>query len=82
LWILRKRIKIGGLLFGIYLVLNGIERYVIEGIRVNIKYDIAGTYFTQARIIAICLILGGVALGIWVILKRRERRNEKDCLKF
>ena len=72
LWMFRKHIKINGLLFGIYLILNGIERFVIEGIRVNIKYDIAGAYFTQARIIALCLILGGIALSAWVILKKRK----------
>ena len=75
LWFSRKHLKINGLLFGIYLVLNGIERYSIEGIRTNIKYDIAGAYFTQARIIAICLILGGVALGSWVVWKRRSLKN-------
>ena len=75
LWISRKFLKINGLLFGIYLILNGIERYTIEGIRTNIKYDIAGAYFTQARIIAICLILGGVALGMWSILKHRKQHR-------
>jgi prolipoprotein diacylglyceryltransferase len=71
LWFSRKRIKIAGLLFGIYLVLNGVERYIIEGIRVNIQYDVAGG-LTQARIIAICLILGGIALRAWLILKRKK----------
>ncbi len=46
LWSVRNYIRIFGLLFSIYLILNGIERYLIEGIRVNIKYDIAGVYFT------------------------------------
>jgi len=67
LWFLRKYIKINGLLFGIYLILNGIERYSIEGIRVNIQYDVAGAFLTQARIIAICLMLVGVALSVWCI---------------
>ena len=35
LWIIRKKIKIPGLLFSIYLMLNGIERFLIEKIRVN-----------------------------------------------
>ena len=71
LWFSRKYIKISGLLFGIYLILNGVERYVIEGIRVNAKYSAVGN-LTQARIIAICLILGGLALSIWVILRKRK----------
>jgi prolipoprotein diacylglyceryl transferase len=77
LWLVRKRIKIHGLLFGIYLVLNGIERYVIEGIRVNIEYNVAGAFLTQARMIAICLILGGIALGAWVVFKRRKGLSQK-----
>ena len=72
LWFTRKHIKINGLLFGIYLILNGIERYSIEGIRVNIKYDVAGG-LTQARIIAICLIVGGVALSVFLMLKKRKK---------
>jgi len=72
LWFTRKYIKVNGLLFGIYLILNGIERYSIEGIRVNIQYDVAGAYLTQARIIAICLIVGGVALSVFLMLKKRK----------
>jgi len=74
LWLSRKYIKINGLLFGIYLILNGIERYSIEGIRVNIQYDVAGAYLTQARIIAICLMLGGGALSIWCIKRSNDLR--------
>src|ERR1700761_6704610 len=39
LWSLRKRLRIPGTLFAIYLVINGIERFFIEKIRVNTKYD-------------------------------------------
>ena len=42
LWSIRKKIKIPGMLFFIYLTLNGIERFFIEKIRVNTKYDILG----------------------------------------
>ena len=38
LWYLRKRINIAGMLFGIYMVVNGLERFFIEKIRVNTKY--------------------------------------------
>ena len=30
LWSIRKRIKIPGILFGVYLILNGLERFSIE----------------------------------------------------
>ena len=66
LWGLRKRLAIPGLLFAVYLMLNGIERFFIEKIRVNVK--IAGAW-TQAEIIAALLVLLGLVGGFW--LKRR-----------
>ena len=42
LWSIRKRIKIAGIMFFTYLALNGVERFFIEKIRVNTKYDILG----------------------------------------
>ncbi|MBN1198070.1 MAG: prolipoprotein diacylglyceryl transferase [Bacteroidales bacterium] len=60
----RKLCKTPGYLFSIYLILNGIERFIIEEIRVNKPYHFLGFQLTQAQIIAIGLIvLGG--LGFW-----------------
>jgi len=71
LWSIRKRIKIPGLLFSIYLVINGLERFFIEKIRVNTEYHIAGMGITQAEIISSCLIIAGIA-GI-IILTRKKK---------
>ncbi|TNE81506.1 MAG: diacylglyceryl transferase [Bacteroidetes bacterium] len=60
LWSLRKRIKIPGILFSIYLMLNGAERFLIEKIRVNNKMDFLGMELTQAEIISFSLILLGL----------------------
>lgn len=60
LWGLRKRIKIPGVLFSIYLMLNGAERFLIEKIRVNNKMDFMGMQLTQAEIISFSLILLGL----------------------
>ena len=70
LWSVRKKIKIAGMLFFIYLTLNGIERFFIEKIRVNTKYDILGG-ITQAEIISSILILTGL-IGIFVLIKRKD----------
>jgi len=59
LWSIRKKIKYPGMLFGCYLVLNGVERFFIEHIRVNTKYDIL-FHPSQAEIISLCLILVGI----------------------
>ncbi|SFW14916.1 prolipoprotein diacylglyceryl transferase [Chitinophaga sancti] len=68
LWSIRKKIKVPGMVFGIYLVLNGIERFFIEKIRVNTKYDIFGIHPTQAEIISTLMVIGGAVL-IWYCRK-------------
>ena len=60
LWAMRKRIKVAGVLFFVYLSLNGVERFFIEKIRVNTEYNILGG-ITQAEIISSSLVLIGVA---------------------
>ena len=62
LWSIRDRIKIPGVMFGIYMVLNGVERFFIELIRVNTKYHVAGISFTQAEMISLLMIIGGAVL--------------------
>lgn len=64
LWYLRKRIRFAGMLFSIYLVLNGMERFLIELIRVNAKYRIGGIAFTQAELISALMIITGL-FGIY-----------------
>jgi len=41
--------------------LNGTERLFIEQLRVNIRYDFLGMNVTQASIIAVLLIITGIA---------------------
>lgn len=73
LWGLRKRLTpIPGLLFAIYLVLNGIERWTIEKIRVNDEYDVLGMLMTQAEIIAVGFVLAGIGMGIWAYQRKRS----------
>jgi phosphatidylglycerol:prolipoprotein diacylglycerol transferase len=73
IWSLRKRFKVAGTLFACYLVLNGIERFLIEHIRVNTKYKDLPFQPTQAEIISILLIITGAI--IWLILVRRDRKR-------
>ncbi|WP_428331442.1 prolipoprotein diacylglyceryl transferase [Mucilaginibacter sp.] len=62
LWSIRDRIKLPGMMFGIYMILNGVERFFIEHIRVNTKYHVAGISFTQAEMISLLMIIGGLYL--------------------
>ncbi|QQS28282.1 MAG: prolipoprotein diacylglyceryl transferase [Sphingobacteriales bacterium] len=61
----RKNIKVPFGLFALYLILNGIERFFIESIRVNQRYDVLGWQLSQAQIIAIFLVLAGIGLAIF-----------------
>ena len=61
LWGIRKRLTIPGMLFFIYVLLNGFERFWIEKIRVNEDHNYLGTQMTQAEFIAIILMIVGLA---------------------
>ncbi|MBS1947516.1 MAG: prolipoprotein diacylglyceryl transferase [Bacteroidetes bacterium] len=69
LWSLRKKFVVPGKLFGLYLLVNGIERFFIEKIRVNSRYDIFGFHPTQAEIISTLLVISGALLLI--LLKKK-----------
>jgi prolipoprotein diacylglyceryltransferase len=49
-------------MFGLYLILNGLERFFIEKIRVNSTYSIFGFHPTQAELISTLLVIAGSAL--------------------
>jgi prolipoprotein diacylglyceryltransferase len=70
LWAIRKKITTPGVMFGIYLILNGIERFAVELIRVNNTYSIFGFHPTQAEIISAALVL--VVIILIIIVKRKE----------
>lgn len=74
LWMIRKRISIPGMLLGIYLILNGLERFLIERIRVNVKMHLMGIEMTQAQLISFALILAGIII---VIFSKSKYKNAK-----
>jgi len=61
LWSFRKNIKKSGVVFCLFLMINGAERFLIEKIRVNHFYQILGLNLTQAQIISILMFVGGLA---------------------
>lgn len=72
IWLIRKRITTPGVLFSIYLILNGIERFFIEKIRVNTLYDVNGFKFTQAELISTILFFLGV-FGVWYFKRKQSK---------
>ena len=72
LWNIRKKITVSGALFFIYLIFNGIERFIIENLRDHQgleKYDIFGGIY-QAQIISFSLIIVGLS-GILYLYKTK-----------
>lgn len=76
LWGIRHRLKRPWQMFGIYLILNGLERFLVEQIRVNYEYDWGWLHPTQAEIIAVGLMLAGAALLLRASLKKRDTLPE------
>jgi phosphatidylglycerol:prolipoprotein diacylglycerol transferase len=68
IWRLRKHQHREGWLFGVYLVLAGVERFLVEFVRA--KDDLLSFGLTIAQVISIAAILGGVA---WLVAFRRPR---------
>lgn len=74
LWGLRDKLKPAGALFCLYLILNGMERFFIEKIRVNNRMDLFGLQPTQAEVIALSLIAAGIAA--WIFLKQKYQAKD------
>jgi phosphatidylglycerol:prolipoprotein diacylglycerol transferase len=69
LWLLRKHPRQAGWLFSIYLILAGVERFLIEQIRVNPVFHFGGLNMTQAELIAVTIFVLGLA-GVAILSKR------------
>lgn len=72
LWSIRKKIKTPGVLTAIYLIVNGVERFLIELIRVNTRYHFWGINPTQAELISAFLVISGIVL--LVLFKRQHKQ--------
>jgi phosphatidylglycerol:prolipoprotein diacylglycerol transferase len=66
LWSLRKGGRPIGWIFGLYLVIAGVERFLIEILRA--KDDRFLGPFTLAQLTSVILI----AIGIWIVMKLRS----------
>jgi len=75
LWKLRNAFKIPGMLFAVYLVFNGLERFSIEKIRINNELY---QQLTQAEMISSGLILFGIVLFFWLKLKNNQSSSQKQ----
>jgi len=75
LWGIRKKITIPGVLFCVYMIVNGMERFAIEKIRVNSTYQIFGMHITQAEIISSFMVIAGI-IGAIILFQRNQHANK------
>jgi prolipoprotein diacylglyceryltransferase len=72
LFSLRKRIRIPGMMFTLYFIFAGIERFLIEKIRINNVYKIFGYEVTQAELISSAMIIAGL-IAVFFLIRNREK---------
>ncbi len=73
MWKIRKQLKYPLHMFALYLIFAGVERFMVELIRVNYKYNWGFIHPTQAEIISVLLVACGAAI---LIFYRPEPKNE------
>ena len=71
LWSVRKKLNKAGQITGLYLILNGLERFTIEKIRVNTRYEGLPFQPTQAELISSAMIIVGIIFFI-VVSRKKE----------
>jgi phosphatidylglycerol:prolipoprotein diacylglycerol transferase len=73
LWSLRKRLTFHpGAISGLFLVFNGMERFLIEFVRINNKYNYFGFELSQAQYMSIFMILVGTGLTFWAMRQKTD----------
>lgn len=73
LWAIRKKVTTPMVIFGIYLVVNGLERFAVESIRVNKLYNVLGLHLSQAQLIAIGLMAAGI---VTIVIAKKKYSAE------
>lgn len=78
LWMLRKKIQIAGVLFFVYMIYNGVMRFLIEEIRVNDKSSFMGIEMSQAQKISTWFVVIGIFGILWLINRHKKNRGDVE----
>ncbi len=73
LWLNKHKFRIPGTIFFIYMIVNGIERFLIEIIRVNDRYDFLGLNWSQAQYISVLFVIVGIGGLFWLYNPQKEK---------
>jgi phosphatidylglycerol:prolipoprotein diacylglycerol transferase len=74
LWHYKHSIKQRGAIFCIYLIISGLERFLIENIRLNYLYRLGSLHLSEAQIISLLLLMGG-CIGSCRLLYIKKRKS-------
>ncbi|NCX95909.1 MAG: diacylglyceryl transferase, partial [Chitinophagia bacterium] len=77
MWGLRKRLNKPLAMIALYMIFAGIERFLVELIRVNTKIDLGFIKPTQAELISVFLVLGGTL----ILLLPQKKENAPEVLQ-
>ncbi len=72
LWVFRAKFIKPGTLISFYMIINGIERFTIEKIRVNTTYSIGGFHPTQAQLISTSMVIVGALMFYYFYTRKTE----------
>ena len=76
LWSIRKKVKVAGRIFFLYLMLSSFARFWVESIRVNPRYDYFGLGWSQAQWISAILFVVGI-IGLLVLRNKSNSGGGK-----
>ena len=60
-----------GFTFAVYLVLSAMNRFMIEFIRINPRYDVLGFELSQSQIISLAIL----SLGLFFLVKSLKKNK-------
>ncbi|RYF25737.1 MAG: diacylglyceryl transferase [Flavobacteriales bacterium] len=78
LWLFRRKIKLPGLVFCFYLLIMGLERFFMEKIKLNFKYDMLGLRWSEAQIVSVMFILLAIVIGARIFYNRHIRIRKQS----
>lgn len=79
LWLLRDKLRRPGLMFFLFILLNGLERFFMEFIKLNQLTCIGNTCLSQAQYIALAFIITGIAGLAWFVLHPVRDESVSDA---
>jgi phosphatidylglycerol:prolipoprotein diacylglycerol transferase len=78
LWKIRHRVKLHGIVFTVYLFCTGLQRFLLEMIRVNDDYAVGGYSLSQAQYIGLALAAIGSVLTVVLLIKQKKMLDEEE----